>query len=152
MCRVCISRHPHRSTEAGKLQNIESNITSVTLGKTTRLDALSFRKNTGSVRGLLCVNGRCCDKNTLHKISGCVEQLVNLHTVSTTEEAIRFSASIRLKPRGSYSDSMSKEWSPQVLKMLELTALKYTLIDDNLIFCHSVCISYSSITYRVHEL
>jgi ABC-type multidrug transport system ATPase subunit len=101
----------------------------------------------GVVRGLLCVNREICDKKIFRKISGYVEQFDSLPSVSTAGEAILFSAALRLKPsEKTGSDNICEEWTHQILEILELTALKDTLIGNALhcIVTHLWCLLCAS--------
>lgn len=95
-------------------------------GKTTLLDVLSGRKNTGTVKGGMFVNGRPKDEHSFRKNMGYVEQFDSLSPMETARDAIEFSAALRL-PRGT-SAVERQTWVDTVLIMLELTPLENTLI------------------------
>lgn len=95
-------------------------------GKTTLLDVLSLRKNTGTVKGEIFVNGLTIDKHHFHRIVGYVEQFDSLSPHDTAREAIEFSAALRL---ATTIDSMQRaKWVNLVLQMLELNPLENTLV------------------------
>ena len=55
-------------------------------GKTTLLDVLSGRKNTGTIKGRMCLNGAPKNDKIFRKISGYVEQVpppVNANFIMT---------------------------------------------------------------------
>jgi len=65
-------------------------------GKTTLLDVLAGRKTSGRIEGSITINGAPVDASTLARFAGYVEQQ-NLHIeTETVEEALLFSASLRL--------------------------------------------------------
>ena len=95
-------------------------------GKTTLLDVLSGRKNTGTVKGGMFVNGRPKEEHSFRKNMGYVEQFDSLSPMETARDAIEFSAALRL-PRGT-TPFERETWVDTVLIMLELTPLENTLI------------------------
>lgn len=97
-------------------------------GKTTLLDVLAGRKNTGVIKGDICVNGRPKNNDTFRHMMGYVEQFDSLSPRDTAREAIEFSAGLRL-PRDT-PPAMVAAWVDSVLDMLELTSLQNTLVGD----------------------
>ena len=95
-------------------------------GKTTLLDVLSGRKNTGTIKGSMFVNGKPKEEHSFRRNMGYVEQFDSLSPMETARDAIEFSAALRL-PRG--TTSVEREsWVDTVLTMLELTPLENTLV------------------------
>ncbi|KAJ1423367.1 P-loop containing nucleoside triphosphate hydrolase protein, partial [Ochromonadaceae sp. CCMP2298] len=98
-------------------------------GKTTLLDVLAGRKNTGTVRGGIYVNGKKRDRDFRH-LMGYVEQFDSLSPNDTAREAVEFSAALRL-PAGTPAD-VRAAWVTSVLTLLELLPLEHTLVGSQL--------------------
>lgn len=64
-------------------------------GKSTLLDVIACKKTSGTITGTLLVNGAPPD-DTFARIAGYVEQFDSHIETSTVEEAVRFSAQLRL--------------------------------------------------------
>jgi ABC-type multidrug transport system ATPase subunit len=60
------------------------------------LDVLAGRKNTGTIRGEIFVNGRPKNERVFRRVMGYVEQFDSLAPHDTAREAIEFSAAMRL--------------------------------------------------------
>mmetsp|Transcript_24221 Transcript_24221/g.24835 ORF Transcript_24221/g.24835 Transcript_24221/m.24835 type:complete len:1388 (-) Transcript_24221:477-4640(-) len=99
-------------------------------GKTTLLDVLAGRKNTGVIKGKICVNGKEVDEQFYKRMIGYVEQFDTLSPHDTAREAVEFSAALRL-PRDTPIETR-QEWVKSVLTMLELTPLENTMVGDQL--------------------
>lgn len=95
-------------------------------GKTTLLDVLSGRKNTGVIRGSIAVNGKPKDEHKFRHAMGYVEQFDTLCPHDTACECIEFAAALRLPEET--TREVRQEWVTSVLSMLELTPLENTLI------------------------
>jgi ABC-type multidrug transport system ATPase subunit len=65
-------------------------------GKTTLLDVLAGRKNTGVARGDIFVNNHPKNEKSFRRLMGYVEQFDSLAPHDTAREAIEFSAAMRL--------------------------------------------------------
>lgn len=94
-------------------------------GKTTLLDVLSFRKNTGTIKGDMFVNGREVNESKFRRMMAYVEQMDTLYPHDTVMEAVEFSANLRLQ---NMSQDMRTNWIHHVLDMLELLPLSNELI------------------------
>ena len=95
-------------------------------GKTTLLDVLSGRKNTGTVKGGMFVNGKPKEEHSFRRSMGYVEQFDSLSPMETARDVIEFSAALRL-PRGTTTEER-QSWVDSVLVMLELLPLENTLV------------------------
>jgi len=94
------------------------------IGKTTLLDVLSGRKNTGEISGKIYLNGKLKDDKTFRKLIGYVEQFDTLSPHDTPKEAIEFSAALRLK----LSNSLILPWVDNIITMLELNSIQHYMI------------------------
>jgi len=97
-------------------------------GKTTLLDVLAGRKNTGTVRGKIFLNGVPKQDEYFRKIMGYVEQFDSLPGKATAREAISFSAALRLD--GSVTTTQRLAFVDNVLGMLDLLPLQNHMIGD----------------------
>ena len=104
-------------------------------GKTTLLDVLAQRKTAGDITGEILINGAPIDPETLPRFSGYVEQQ-NIHVMSeTVEEALQFSAALRLSyPKGCKKENFTRHeliahviW---VMNILQLTEFRHVLIGE----------------------
>lgn len=91
-------------------------------GKTTLLDVLAFRKTTGKVEGKVVVNSTPATPAMFSTLCGFAEQQ-NVHAdYMTVEEAVAFSARLRLPT--SVGPTERKAFVDEVLSLLELTPIK----------------------------
>lgn len=97
-------------------------------GKTTLLDVLSGRKNTGTIKGTMAVNGKVKNETAFRHLMAYVEQFDTLFPRDTTREAIEFSAAMRLSRDVSPEDR--KSWVEQVIDMMELTPIADRMIGN----------------------
>ena len=97
--------------------------TYIYIGKTTLLDVLSGRKNTGEISGDIYLNGKLKDDKTFRKLIGYVEQFDTLSPHDTPKEAIEFSAALRLP-----SNSSILPWVDNIITMLELNSIQHYMI------------------------
>ena len=88
-------------------------------GKTTLLDVLAFRKNSGVVRGSVTVNGLKATHAFIGRISGFAEQLDVHMPTATVREALEFSAALRLGP-GVASSRLQASFVSRTLRLLNL--------------------------------
>jgi ABC-type multidrug transport system ATPase subunit len=96
-------------------------------GKTTLLDVLAGRKNTGIIRGNMYVNGHLKEESSFfRKIMAYVEQFDSLNPSDTIEEAVEFSAALRL-PFQTSSENRNA-WVKSIIEMLELKYIKNNII------------------------
>ena len=96
------------------------------IGKTTLLDVLSGRKSTGVVTGSMALNGSPKDDESFRRAVGYVEQADALFAEDTVQEAIQFSACLRL--HAAISDSDRRGWIERIIDMLELEPVRDSLI------------------------
>ena len=95
-------------------------------GKTTLLDVLAGRKNTGTITGLISVNGAPKEEHTFRKVMAYVEQFDSLNPSDTAREAIEFSAALRL-PANTPEESRNA-WVESIIDMLELTPIENSIV------------------------
>ena len=98
-------------------------------GKTTLLDVLAGRKNTGTIKGAISVNGSPKEEKSFRKVMAYVEQFDSLSPNDTAREAIEFSAWLRLPPDTPTESRLA--WVESVIDMLELRPLENRLIGSN---------------------
>lgn len=100
-------------------------------GKTTLLDVLAGRKTTGAISGTIKLNGHEKDEASFGRIAAYIEQF-DAHSPSVTvEEAVQFSALMRLE---------ETEWTPEsrkahvkhILEVLELTPIAKQVIGNDI--------------------
>eukprot|EP00457_Paulinella_chromatophora_P001542 gb/GEZN01001544.1/.p1 GENE.gb/GEZN01001544.1/~~gb/GEZN01001544.1/.p1 ORF type:complete len:902 (+),score=105.86 gb/GEZN01001544.1/:99-2708(+) len=100
-------------------------------GKTTLMDVVAGRKTLGKgsyITGEILFNGYKIPQRVLSRILGYVEQN-DIHTpTATVQEALEFSAALRL-PR-EVSDEQRATFVKQILELLDLTNLANSLIGD----------------------
>ena len=95
-------------------------------GKTTLLDVLAGRKNTGVIKGLISVNGAPKDEHSFRKVMAYVEQFDSLSPTDTAREAIEFSAALRL-PASTPVESRAA-WVESIIDMLELEPIEDSVV------------------------
>jgi ABC-type multidrug transport system ATPase subunit len=99
-------------------------------GKTTLMDVIAGRKTTGHVSADIRLNGQTVDVKTpyFQQLCGYCEQM-DLHIgTSTVQEALRFSAHLRL-PK-SVSQAAQHKFVDEVMDLLALTPFANSLIGD----------------------
>ncbi|KAJ0409652.1 hypothetical protein P43SY_008524 [Pythium insidiosum] len=97
-------------------------------GKTTLMDVLAGRKTGGRITGEILVNGEPKNPVTFSRIAGYVEQM-DIHSGGATiEEALQFSARLRL-PSG-MTESARSENVKNVMDLLELHPIAHDLIHN----------------------
>jgi ABC-type multidrug transport system ATPase subunit len=97
-------------------------------GKTTLMDVIAGRKTTGTITGAILVNGVPQTFPSFNRFSGYCEQTdvhVGQHTV---QEAIEFSAKLRLPPE--VTDEQRTRFVSQILQDLELDQIAHRLVGD----------------------
>jgi ABC-type multidrug transport system ATPase subunit len=100
-------------------------------GKTTLLDVLAGRKTGGEITGSIKLNGHVKEAKSFARIAGYIEQFDAHSPAVTVEEAVQFSALMRLE---------ESEWSPEsraayvenILRMLELTPIASCVIGSDM--------------------
>jgi ABC-type multidrug transport system ATPase subunit len=100
-------------------------------GKTTLMDVIALRKNTGTVSGTILVNGFPQDAKTFRRCSGFVEQFDVQSPQLTVRETVLFSARLRLDSGKVKKDEDKARFCDAVLKTLELTPLADTLVGSD---------------------
>jgi ABC-type glutathione transport system ATPase component len=99
-------------------------------GKTTLMDCIAGRKTTGTLSATVQVNGVTVDihSSSFQRACGYVEQS-DLHIgTATVEEALRFSAKLRLPC--SVSPSAQHTFVSEVMQLLGLTPFRHSVIGD----------------------
>ncbi|KAG8664946.1 uncharacterized protein FPOAC1_012923 [Fusarium poae] len=94
-------------------------------GKTTLMDALAQRKDSGRLDGSIMVNGKP-QGITFQRSTGYCEQNDIHEPTATVLEALRFSA--RLRQPYEVSDSDKNTYVDQIIELLELGPLKHAVI------------------------
>lgn len=94
-------------------------------GKSTLLDVLANKKNVGTIKGTILLNGQKPDRY-YNRCFGYVEQFDSHMTCLTVYEAISFSANLRLPAE--MSNAQRNKMVHKVMKQLELTPLAHRKI------------------------
>ncbi|UZP36820.1 hypothetical protein NXS19_004636 [Fusarium pseudograminearum] len=94
-------------------------------GKTTLMDVLAQRKDSGRLEGSIMVNGRP-QGITFQRTTGYCEQNDIHEPTATVLEALRFSARLRQPYEISESDKFA--YVDQIIELLELGSLKHALV------------------------
>jgi ABC-type lipoprotein export system ATPase subunit len=100
-------------------------------GKTTLMDLVALRKNTGTVTGEILVNGFPQEKTAFRRCSGYVEQFDVQSPQLTVRETVLFSARLRLDSEKVPTDDAKQRFCDKVLKTLELTPLADSLVGSD---------------------
>ncbi|KAG7357215.1 multidrug ABC transporter ATPase [Nitzschia inconspicua] len=100
-------------------------------GKTTLMDVIALRKNSGSVKGNVYVNGFPRDAKSFRRCSGYVEQFDIQSPQLTVRETVLFSGRLRLDADKVKSDKQKKKYCDMVLKILELAPLADSLVGSS---------------------
>ncbi|KAF5626367.1 multidrug resistance CDR1 [Fusarium tjaetaba] len=124
----------HEGQEKQLLQNISGYVKPGQLvaltgssgaGKTTLMDVLAQRKDSGRVEGSIMVNGKP-QGIILQRTTGCCEQNDVHEPTATVLEALLFSA--RLRQPKSVPDFEKQEHVRRIMNVLELTVLQHAVI------------------------
>jgi ABC-type multidrug transport system ATPase subunit/ABC-type multidrug transport system permease subunit len=95
-------------------------------GKTTLMDVLAGRKTGGKITGDIRVNGHPKESNTFAKISGYVEQ-TDIHLPqASVEEALEFSAMLRLPT--TVDAPTRKRFVNEILELVELDIIRNAFV------------------------
>ena len=90
-------------------------------GKTTLMDVLAGRKTVGTITGDIRVNGFPKDNDSFNRIAGYVEQ-TDTHTPElTVEEAVYFSARMRLP--ADVDTARVHEYADEIMELIELDTI-----------------------------
>ena len=100
-------------------------------GKTTLMDVIAMRKNTGTVKGEVRLNGFLREAIAFRRCSGYVEQFDIQTPQLTVRETVLFSARLRLDWMKVKTDQEKQFFCDQVLRTLELTPLADCLVGSN---------------------
>jgi ABC-type multidrug transport system ATPase subunit len=100
-------------------------------GKTTLMDVIALRKNSGTILGDVYVNGFRQDHSTFRRCSGYVEQFGIQSPQLTVRETVLFSTRLRLDDSKVTSEDKKKRFCDIVLKLLELTPLADSLVGSD---------------------
>ena len=95
-------------------------------GKTTLLDVLARRKEARSVEGAILINGRVISDAEFNRIACYVEQQDVHAPLSTVQEALTFSAALRLP--STVTSSERTAFVIEVMRLLELADISHRLI------------------------
>jgi ABC-type multidrug transport system ATPase subunit len=91
-------------------------------GKTTLMDCLALRKNTGEISGEVRLNGHLQDEKSFRRCTGYVEQFDTQTPQLTIKETMMFSAKLRLEESDpAVNDETIEKFVNQTMHMLELT-------------------------------
>eukprot|EP00898_Chlorokybus_atmophyticus_P004211 jgi/Chlat1/4791/Chrsp31S04779 len=95
-------------------------------GKTTLMDVLAGRKTTGRVEGDMRINGYPKEQASFARISGYCEQTDTHSPATTVEEAVRFSARLRLEK--SVDEDTMGTFIEEVMDLVELTSIRDAIV------------------------
>jgi len=98
-------------------------------GKTTIMDVIAMRKNTGSITGEILVNGFPQEEDAFRRVTGYVEQFDVQAPELTVRETVTFSA--RLNLESSVDNETMEQYVNSVLGTLELTDLENCLVGND---------------------
>lgn len=91
-------------------------------GKTTLMDVLAMRKNTGEISGEVRLNGHLQEEISFRRCTGYVEQFDTQSPQLTIKETMMFSAKLRLAETDtSVTKESIEKFVNQTMHMLELT-------------------------------
>jgi len=94
-------------------------------GKTTLMDVLAGRKTVGTIEGDIRVNGHPKHDASFKRVMGYVEQ-TDTHTPElTVEEAMAFSARMRL-PRD-VDTAQTRAYADEVMRLIELDTIRHNI-------------------------
>jgi ABC-type multidrug transport system ATPase subunit len=92
---------------------------------------IALRKNVGTVRGEVRLNGFLQDSVTFRRCSGYVEQFDVQSPQLTVRETVLFSARLRLDPEQVTTDNEQQSFADQVLRTLELTEIADSVVGND---------------------
>lgn len=95
-------------------------------GKTTLMDVLARRKTDGKCTGSVFINGYIPEKAYFAKLVGYCEQNDLHEPFATVEEALHFSAALRLDP--TISSETRQAFIEEIMELIELQHLRHRLI------------------------
>ncbi len=100
-------------------------------GKTTLMDVIAMRKNSGTVGGDIRINGFQQEKVFFRRCSGYVEQFDIQSPQLTVRETVLFSARLRLDSNRVENDEEREQFCDTVIRTLELTPLAHCLVGSD---------------------
>ena len=99
-------------------------------GKTSLMDVLARRKNTGTVEGEIRFAGAPCKKENIKHLCGYVEQFDNLVEVLTVEQMLMYTAELKLP---ALTRAQQLERCEEVISQLRLEECRKTVIGGELV-------------------
>ena len=96
--------------------------------KTTLMDVIALRKQSGTIKGKVCLNGWPQDTISFRRCSGYVEQFDVQTPELTVQESVLFSAKLRLDPALIKTDADVNSFVDQVMEAVELAPLAGVLV------------------------
>eukprot|EP00536_Pseudo-nitzschia_multiseries_P002021 jgi/Psemu1/182647/e_gw1.27.166.1 len=100
-------------------------------GKTTLMDVIALRKNSGTVSGEIRINGFPQEKSSFRRCSGYVEQFDIQTPQLTVRETVIFSGLLRLDSSKVKTNKEKEQFCDSVIEMLELTPLAHCLVGSD---------------------
>jgi len=100
-------------------------------GKTTLMDVIAMRKNSGKIFGEIRINGFVQEKASFRRCSGYVEQFDIQSPELTVRETVLFSAFLRLDSNKVETEKEKEEFCDSVINTLELTPLAHCLVGSD---------------------
>ena len=102
-------------------------------GKTTLMEVLALRKNSGEIEGEIRVNGHPQEKNCFRRCTGFVQQFDVQSPQLTVLETVQFSAKLRLAEDDPNNTKENVDrFIRKVLRMLELTCIQHSVVGDDM--------------------
>jgi len=99
-------------------------------GKTSLMDVLARRKNTGTIEGEIRFAGAPCNKENIKHLCGYVEQFDNLVEVLTVEQMLMYTAELKLP---ALTRAQQLERCEEVISQLRLEDCRKTVIGGELV-------------------
>lgn len=96
-------------------------------GKTTLMDVIALRKNTGTITGSVYLNGWPQESISFRRCSGYVEQFDVQSPELTVLETVLFSARMRVNSKGVRGNDMAA-YCKEILAEVELDTLAHSLV------------------------
>ncbi|VEU39363.1 unnamed protein product [Pseudo-nitzschia multistriata] len=100
-------------------------------GKTTLMDVIALRKNSGTVAGDIRINGFPQEQSSFRRCSGYVEQFDIQSPQLTVRETVIFSGLLRLDSTKVKTNKEKEQFCDTVIKILELTPLAHCLVGSD---------------------
>ena len=100
-------------------------------GKTTLMDVIAMRKNSGKIFGDIRINGFVQEKSSFRRCSGYVEQFDIQSPQLTVRETVLFSTRLRLDSNKVKTEKEKEAFCDSVIDTLELTPLAHCLVGSD---------------------